>query len=94
MAQWRHGSAKEVRVFSRSDYLLPQLMLCTIAGAGQWVLLTFPTRIQMNMIYLYDRGNINDQIASGMLTFDDGSALSVGALNNDGELVLVQASWL
>ncbi|KZP12170.1 hypothetical protein FIBSPDRAFT_1050208 [Athelia psychrophila] len=53
-------------------------------GAGQWLLLTFPTRIQMNMIYLYDRGNVNDQIASGMLKFDDGTALSVGALNNDG----------
>ncbi|KZP03219.1 hypothetical protein FIBSPDRAFT_1055413 [Athelia psychrophila] len=53
-------------------------------GPGTWLLLSFPVALHMNMIYLYDRGNINDQIASGLLTFSDGSVITVGALNNDG----------
>lgn len=55
------------------------------SGAGQWVYLTFPTRINMNLVYLYDRGNPNDQIASGSLRFDDGSIISFGPVNNDGK---------
>ena len=47
-------------------------------------MLAFPSRLQVNMIYLYDRGNINDQIASGIFMFDDGSEVSIGALNNNG----------
>lgn len=38
----------------------------------------------MNIVYLYDRGNPNDQIASGTLTFDDGTVVHTGPLNNDG----------
>lgn len=38
----------------------------------------------MNIVYLYDRGNSNDQIASGTLTFNDGTVIHTGPLNNDG----------
>jgi len=38
----------------------------------------------MNLIYIYDRGNPNDQIASGQLRFDDGSVVACGPANNDG----------
>lgn len=38
----------------------------------------------MNIVYLYDRGNSNDQIASGTLTFDDGTVVDTGPVNNDG----------
>lgn len=35
-------------------------------------------------MYIYDRGNPNDQIASGQLRFDDGSTVAFDAVNNDG----------
>jgi len=38
----------------------------------------------MNLVYLYDRGNPNDQIASGQLRFDSGSVVAFGPVNNDG----------
>ncbi|KZP12183.1 hypothetical protein FIBSPDRAFT_166797 [Athelia psychrophila] len=58
-------------------------------GAGQWVELEFPNALHMNIIYLYDRGNPNDQVASGTLTFDDGTVISTGPLNNDGSATAI-----
>jgi hypothetical protein len=42
----------------------------------------------MNLVYLYDRGNTNDQIASGQLRFDDGSVVECGPVNNDGSSLI------
>lgn len=80
-----HGSAPtEVSHFSVFSIKATEADM--FSGAGQWIMLTFPSRISMNTVYLYDRGNPNDQIASGRLRFDDGSTVSFGGINNDGEL--------
>ncbi|MGO8946422.1 MAG: PKD domain-containing protein, partial [Ktedonobacterales bacterium] len=38
----------------------------------------------VNMIVLYDRPNLNDQITAGNIQFSDGSSIVIGPLNNDG----------
>lgn len=51
--------------------------------------LVFPSALHINLIYLYDRGNPNDQIASGILKFSDGSVVTVGAINNNGNATAI-----
>ncbi|GAA6029989.1 hypothetical protein JCM8097_009203 [Rhodosporidiobolus ruineniae] len=53
-------------------------------GVGAWINLTWPYSIQISQISLFDRPNLADQVTSGKFTFDDGSFISVGALDNDG----------
>ena len=38
-------------------------------------------------VVLYDRPNLNDQILSATLTFNDGSTVQVGPLDNGGAAV-------
>ena len=58
-------------------------------GAGAWVLLTWPSEVNVSEVILYDRPNSDDQVLSGTLTFDDGTAVTVGALANDGSATAV-----
>ncbi len=57
----------------------------TVGGkAGSWIQLTFPSPVYVDRIVLYDRPNTDDQVTKGTLTFDSGTAVSVGALTNSG----------
>ena len=51
--------------------------------AGAWIRLTWPTPVVVDRARLYDRPNALDQITSAVLSFSDGSTVSVGALDND-----------
>ncbi|BGP13217.1 hypothetical protein JCM10213_005013 [Rhodosporidiobolus nylandii] len=53
-------------------------------GVGAWARLEFPYSIVVKEISLYDRPNLNDQVTSGRLSFDDGSFITVGELDNAG----------
>ncbi|GAA6015570.1 hypothetical protein JCM10207_008130 [Rhodosporidiobolus poonsookiae] len=53
-------------------------------GAGAWINLTWPYPISVKQISLFDRPNLADQVTGGRFTFDNGAAIKVGALNNDG----------
>jgi hypothetical protein len=53
-------------------------------GVGSWLKLTWPSPQKVNMVVLYDRPNLNDQITAGNIQFSDGSSLTIGPLNNDG----------
>ncbi|KAM0787997.1 hypothetical protein ACM66B_006198 [Microbotryomycetes sp. NB124-2] len=52
-------------------------------GVGTTLTLTWPASATFSTIVLYDRPNLNDQITSGTLTFDDGTSVSFGQLFND-----------
>jgi len=54
--------------------------------AGNWLNLQWSSSQTANVIVLYDRPNLNDQITGGNIQFDDGLTYSFGALNNDGTL--------
>ncbi|MGO8951650.1 MAG: PIG-L family deacetylase, partial [Ktedonobacterales bacterium] len=57
----------------------------TVGGkAGSWLKLTWASPQTVNMIVLYDRPNLNDQITAGNIQFSDGSSIVIGPLNNDG----------
>jgi hypothetical protein len=57
----------------------------TIDGkAGSWLKLTWTSPQTVNMIELYDRPNLNEQITGGNIQFSDRSSVMVGALKNDG----------
>ncbi|ORY58336.1 hypothetical protein BCR35DRAFT_271227, partial [Leucosporidium creatinivorum] len=51
---------------------------------GTTLTLTWSSAINITQVVLYDRPNLSDQITGGMLTFDDGSSVTFGALVNDG----------
>jgi LmbE family N-acetylglucosaminyl deacetylase len=54
-------------------------------GAGAWIQLNWPTAQVVNLVVLYDRPNLGDQVLSGSLSFSDGGAdLAVGPLINAG----------
>ena len=56
-------------------------------GAGAWLKLAWSGNYVVNKVVLYDRPNLNDQILSATLTFNDGSTVQVGPLNNGGAAV-------
>ena len=58
-------------------------------GAGAWLKLTWSSNYVVNKVVLYDRPNLNDQILSATLTFNDGSTVQVGPLDNGGAAVEV-----
>jgi hypothetical protein len=51
---------------------------------GATLRLTWKTPQKINRIALYDRPNLNDNVTSSQLTFNDGTTLTLGALPNDG----------
>ncbi len=53
-------------------------------GTGAWIELTWPNPVRINRIVLHDRPDLDDQVASGTLSFSDKSTVSVGTLPNDG----------
>jgi hypothetical protein len=62
----------------------------TVGGkAGSWLKLTWNYGIQLNKVVLYDRPNLSDQVTSAMLTFSDGSSVTVPALANDAKATTV-----
>ncbi len=58
-------------------------------GAGAWLKLTWSGVYVVDKVVLYDRPNANDQILSATLTFNDGSTVSVGPLDNAGAATVV-----
>ncbi len=52
-------------------------------GAGAWLNITFPNKVEINKVVLWDLPGINN-ITSGRIIFDDGSFISFGALPPDG----------
>ncbi|GAA5823454.1 hypothetical protein JCM11251_000639 [Rhodosporidiobolus azoricus] len=53
---------------------------------GTWYQLTWPSAVNFNQIVLWDRPNIEDNIMSGNITFDDGSGVSFGRLDDRARL--------
>ncbi len=53
-------------------------------GAGAWITLSWDRPATVSEIDLYDRRNPLDNVLSGTLTFDDGSAIVVHALPASG----------
>ncbi|KAI5481074.1 Carbohydrate-Binding Module Family 1 protein, cellulose binding protein [Pseudohyphozyma bogoriensis] len=53
-------------------------------GKGTWINCSWSSLMSVNQVILYDRPNSADQVTAGLLTFDDGSVVSVGSLYNDG----------
>lgn len=51
---------------------------------GAWVELTWDAPVTINRLMLFDRPNLSDRITGASLTFSDGSAVAVPALNNNG----------
>ena len=58
-------------------------------GAGAWLKLTWSSVYVVDKVVLYDRPNLNDQILSATLTFNDGSTVQVGPLDNAGAATVV-----
>lgn len=57
----------------------------TVGGkAGSWLRLTWRTPQTIDRVVLYDRPNATDRITGARLVFDDGSAVTVPPLPNDG----------
>jgi hypothetical protein len=53
-------------------------------AANAWILLEWPYRATVEAIELYDRPSAEENVLGGMLIFDDGSMIPVGALPADG----------
>lgn len=53
-------------------------------AVGAWWSLTWSSPVTINRLVLNDRPNLNDQILGGVVSFSDGSNVTVSALNNDG----------
>lgn len=51
---------------------------------GAWIKLEWKDPQTIDTILLYDRPNTTDHVTGGLIMFDDGSTLEVGALPNDG----------
>jgi hypothetical protein len=56
---------------------------------GAWLNLVWSSAHTIDRVVLYDRPNLKDQITSAILSFSDGSSVSVGTLNNDGSAVTI-----
>jgi hypothetical protein len=59
-------------------------------GTGSWLKLTWPSPQVISSVVLYDRPNANDRVTAGTIQFSDGSAIAVGALNDNGTGVTVR----
>ncbi len=57
--------------------------------AGAWLQLTWAGPQTIDRVYLYDRPNGSDRVTGAMLTFSDGSTISVPALNDNGDATIV-----
>jgi hypothetical protein len=51
---------------------------------GAWIKLTWAQPIQANVVYIYDRPNLNDQVVWGTFEFDDGTKINTNVVPNDG----------
>ncbi|KAI5477291.1 Carbohydrate-Binding Module Family 1 protein, cellulose binding protein [Pseudohyphozyma bogoriensis] len=58
-------------------------------GVGATLKLTWASPVTLGSVVLYDRPNTNDWCTGGILTFSDGSTVSVGSLPNDGSALAV-----
>lgn len=58
-------------------------------GVNAWIELNWTSSHQVSQVVLYDRPNTNDQITGATLTFSDNSTVTVGALTNTGEAVII-----
>ncbi|MGZ4976668.1 MAG: DUF7402 domain-containing protein [Methylobacter sp.] len=53
-------------------------------GAGAWIQLNWTSSYEVYRVVLYDRPNVVDMITGAMLTFSDGTSITVPALDNAG----------
>ncbi len=53
--------------------------------AGQWIRLDWAAPQTIHKVLLYDIASMKDQVLAGTLSFSDGSSVSVGRLQNDGQ---------
>lgn len=51
--------------------------------AGAWIRLTWPQAMTIDRVQLFDRPGPNDQMTGAILSFSDGSTVSVPSLQND-----------
>ena len=58
-------------------------------AAGEWIMLEWKGALTVDKVLLYDRANRTDQVTSGTLSFDDGTSIKVGKLQNDGQAATV-----
>jgi LmbE family N-acetylglucosaminyl deacetylase len=58
-------------------------------GVNAWINLGWAANYQVSRVVLYDRPNPNDQITGATLTFSDGTVLTVDALANSGEGLVI-----
>ncbi len=58
-------------------------------GAGAWIELHWAQPQSVDRVILYDRPNGDDNVLGGILTFSDGSMVTVGQLSNDGSATTV-----
>ena len=60
--------------------------------ADAWIELNWPTAQTIDRVYLYDRPNASDRVTGGLLTFSDGTTVTVPALNDNGAATMVTFS--
>ncbi|KAL8280797.1 hypothetical protein RQP46_006801 [Phenoliferia psychrophenolica] len=58
-------------------------------NVGATLTLTWSSAVQIAMVQLFDRPNLDDQVTGGLLTFQDGSTVNVPALANDGSATTI-----
>jgi hypothetical protein len=54
-------------------------------AAGEWIKLDWKSPQKINKVLLYDKVSTNDQVTSGTLQFSDGTSMTLGKLQNDGQ---------
>jgi hypothetical protein len=86
-----NGGGKTTLPFSSEA---PLFDVAVHLGPGEFVTLQWPSPIAANLVYLYDYGDLADQVASCKLHFGDGTDVSFGALNNDGTASFLRVSAL
>ena len=57
---------------------------------GAWIQLDWAASHTVNKVVLYDRPNTVEQITGATLSFDDGSTVNVGALENSGRATVIE----
>ena len=51
---------------------------------SSWLNLAWASPVTISQVVLYDRPNTGDRVTGGMLTFSDGSSVTVPALDDTG----------
>jgi hypothetical protein len=68
--------------YSKGDYKCE--WATTGQKAGAWIRLNWNDLYRVSKVVIYDRPNSSDQVTAATLSFDDGSTVTVGNLDNGG----------